>query len=470
MGVDIGFDMVPRLSRDGEDRLQWEQFITQVKSFYQGDEQVEIDSKLIMFKAGEWPSLPIEGHKFLRFSSKITRDNTVKTGVTDYIQQVKCMAKITFGDRIRPWSEAADELGFYSWKDVWPAIKSYQLDNTPEPEFLQINGSVGSYPSMPEISCSEFCRVMAIPGRGKGLVARYNLPKGTRVLCEKPLFTVRNAPDEQLHATVARELKSLSKDEQREFLSLSNNFPSRYVFAGIVRTNALTCGSGASVGGVYPNICLINHSCVPNAHNNWNDETGQETIHTIKNILAGEEVMISYEISKPSEARWRKLKDSFGFQCSCQLCTLPDEERRLSDGRRLEIKKLDEAIGDLYTMRINPSSSLKACHELSRLLEEEYQDGATIFLARLYYDAFQVSVAHGDQARAAVFAERAYKARVECEGEDSPTTRKAKCFMQDPSRHSTFNAYSKKWRSTKTAIPKNLDAADFDKWLWRLPS
>jgi hypothetical protein len=29
------------------------------------------------------------------------------------------------------------------------------------------------------------------PEEGKGLVARFNIPKGTRILCEKPLLTVR---------------------------------------------------------------------------------------------------------------------------------------------------------------------------------------------------------------------------------------------------------------------------------------
>jgi hypothetical protein len=40
-------------------------------------------------------------------------------------------------------------------------------------------------------------------------------------------------------------------------------------------------------------------------------------------------------------------------------------------------------------------------------------------VATAYYDAFQVSITHGDQARASVFADRAYKVHAIYEGEDS---------------------------------------------------
>ncbi|KAK1754161.1 hypothetical protein QBC47DRAFT_403548 [Echria macrotheca] len=45
---------------------------------------------------------------------------------------------------------------------------------------------------------------------------------------------------------------------------------------------------------------------------------------------------------------------------------------------------------------------------------------------RVYYDAFQVAIANGDQARANVFAERWYASRVVIEGEDSEDAAKAK--------------------------------------------
>lgn len=207
---------------------------------------------------------------------------------------------------------------------------------------------------------------------------------------------------------VASQLKKLSKLQQRQFLSLHNNFPGKYPFGGITRTNALPCGSGSSIGGIYPTICLINHSCLPNAHSNRSSEQGHETIHAIRPIPAGEEITIAYDMNGSSADQRSHLQAAFGFDCSCVVCTLPSSELRLSDARRVRIQRLDEAIGDPFRMMLDPAASLGDCRALPVLLEEEYGLGAAPLLMRLYSDAFQVVVAHSDQARAAVFAKLAH--------------------------------------------------------------
>ena len=72
MGIDAGFDMVPCLSKGAVDRRNWQSFIKTIKEHYQNDDLVEVKPNYIAFKAGEHPLLPFEGHKFLRFSSKIS--------------------------------------------------------------------------------------------------------------------------------------------------------------------------------------------------------------------------------------------------------------------------------------------------------------------------------------------------------------------------------------------------------------
>jgi hypothetical protein len=87
-------------------------------------------------------------------------------------------------------------------------------------------------------------------------------------------------------------------------------------------------------------------------------------------------------------------------------------------------------------------------------------------IARLYYDAFQISITHGDQARASAFAERGFRSRVVCEGEDSPETRQIKCLIESPAGHRNFGA-SNRWKTAKGLVPKGLDTDGFEKWLWR---
>ena len=307
-----------------------------------------------------------------------------------------------------------------------------------------------------------------IPGKGRGLVARFDIPRGTRILCEKPLLTMRSMPWDQAELALAAKLKALSREGQRQFLSLRNNHPGKYPFSGIFKANALPCGSGASDGGIYPTICLINHSCLPNSHNSWNSDAKHETIHAIRPIKADEEITISYDRGDLSAAvRQAFLKQTFEFDCTCSGCSLPASELQASDARRLSIQRLDKAIGSGFRMANNPKESLGDCHSLLRVMEQEYGGCAVSHSARLYYDAFQVCIAHGDQARASVFAGRAHEARVICEGEDSPETQRAKSLSLNPAGHPTTNLCSTSWKTEKNKIPKGLSTEQFEKWLWR---
>ncbi len=117
-----------------------------------------------------------------------------------------------------------------------------------------------------------------------------------------------------------------------------------------------------------------------------------------------------------------------------------------------------------------PDDCLAGYHSLLQVLEEEYNGDAGALIARLYYDAFQISITHGDQARASRFAERGYNLRVICEGEDSPETRKTKNLMEYPAGHRNFGA-STRWKTAeglvlKGLVLKGLDTGGFERWLW----
>ena len=124
MGIDAGFDMVPRLSKGAVDRENWQSFIKAIKERYQNDDLVEIKPNYLEFKAGEHPLLPLEGHKFLRFSSKISGSHA--KGVEKYIDTVTRVAQLSFGSRVRYWNQAGNEWGFYNWEEVLASIESYE--------------------------------------------------------------------------------------------------------------------------------------------------------------------------------------------------------------------------------------------------------------------------------------------------------------------------------------------------------
>jgi hypothetical protein len=309
--------------------------------------------------------------------------------------------------------------------------------------------------------------VKDIPGKGRGIVALFSISRGTRILCEKPLITIQPMPLMELERALATMLRALPKESQRQFLSLHNNFPGRHPFSHTFKTNALPCGPNSSTGGVYPTICLINHSCIPNSHHSWNSAAKQETIHAIQPIKAGEEVTISYDRGGTHDVRRKFLEGAFGFKCDCPRCSCPPADLQDSDTRRLQIQALDDTIGNPLRMQAKPEQSLRNCQSLLKVLEDEYEGYAGILNARLYYDAFQISIAHGDQARASLFAERSYASRVICEGEDSPETMKMQSLAREPTNHNSFERCSKKWKTKKGVIPRGLSLENFENWLFR---
>ncbi|PNP85936.1 hypothetical protein FNYG_00992 [Fusarium nygamai] len=383
-----GFDMVPRLSSRAEDQQRWDEFIERVMFVYEGDSEVEIKDNYIKFEAGEQLLLPFEGHKFLRFSST-PNDDLFSAEI--YIDVLRVIACEFFDFRVRGWREQENEFGYYSENEVNDSLRLYEQ------------------PDPPRSSVGPLFEVRDIRGKGRGLIAKVDIPAGTRIICEKPLLLASTTMPGDLEATAAPRLKALSKPEQRQFLSLHNNFPGKDPFSGIIRTNALPCGPDSIVGGVYPTISLINHSCLPNSYYNWSSEAGHETIHAIRPIKAGEEITISYVEGGPS--------------------------------------MLGASIKNVFTMMHNPEANLEACLSLLHTLQEEYGVCVAPHSARLYDEAFRICIAHGAVGGPTTFAERSYQARVICEGEDSPETLRMKSLVMQPETHDRFGALSLRWKS-----------------------
>jgi hypothetical protein len=105
-----------------------------------------------------------------------------------------------------------------------------------------------------------------VPGKGKGLVANESIPKGTRILSERPVITIpeRQRSDELLKRHISQQVDSLNDDERQSFLSLHNLYPYNDMaeqFLGIIRTNGLPIGADGIEGGIFLDACRINHSC-----------------------------------------------------------------------------------------------------------------------------------------------------------------------------------------------------------------
>lgn len=308
----------------------------------------------------------------------------------------------------------------------------------------------------------------SIPGKGQGLIATANLLAGTRILAESPLITVSRATYDkaEIRKSIVNQLSALSEGQRQAYFSLSNvHGKEDGNELGIARTNALPLGSNAAQGAVFLEASRINHACNSNSQNTWNESTQKLTIHATRDIRQGEEITIYYldKFSKRS-ARQSKLRAAFGFACHCDLCSCGEEQRMVSDRRLEEIQSLDDRIGNGARLMSSPLCVLQDVRKLLALLREEGIAGTSE--ARAYYDGFQVAVTHGDLARAGELAKRSSTARAVAEGDDSPQVQRLNRLAADPSKHVSYGL-SKQWETTLGSCPHELNAQDFESWLWR---
>jgi hypothetical protein len=314
----------------------------------------------------------------------------------------------------------------------------------------------------------KFYTIRAVPGRGQGFVATSKIPKGTRILAEPPILTIpRQATSlTVVDRSVNEQLEKLDNDQRQSFFKLFNAHPEKYSQTmGIVKTNALPLGSSAVKGGIFLQSSHINHSCSHNAQNTWNENIKKLTIHVFKDVEEGEEITISYlNGNQDYQGRQETLKAAFNFICSCELCSLPHAQRQESDRRLTEISRLDDSIGNFDRILCSPLACLHDAHRLMQLLQQEGTVDASV--PRLYYDAFQIVIANGDQARARVFAERACAMRVILEGSDSPVRIRLTKLAEEPTTH-PLHGMSEKWESDKDDVPRLSTKHEFENWLWR---
>lgn len=73
---------------------------------------------------GEHPCLEKDGHRFRRFSSKVS--GRLAGDVSKYLKEVQDIAQRHFGERIHPWDEMnydPSENVCYGWDEVYAARK-----------------------------------------------------------------------------------------------------------------------------------------------------------------------------------------------------------------------------------------------------------------------------------------------------------------------------------------------------------
>ncbi|KAF3277924.1 hypothetical protein TWF970_004802 [Orbilia oligospora] len=290
------------------------------------------------------------------------------------------------------------------------------------------------------------------PEAGIGAFAITNIPSGTRIFCEESVVML---PDEADQVEVYNAVKSLGEEKQGMYWALAastkasrdigwidrlrnashedisstfNDLVSSHEHAwSIYETNRFTCksldGSSRSLG-IFPESARLNHSCSPNVFHRYNPVINRLTVHALRDIEKGEELLTSYiDICHPTVVR-RQILKHWGFRCRCSACDNLDDDE---DYRRKQIEDLFTKISKRESKRVKNESkwtdkeykgSLGVVAKCIKLLEKEGME-ETDTLGVLYTEGVRLAVKIGEEEKAVEWAEKAVEIEKKCLGEDS---------------------------------------------------
>ncbi|KAK6441155.1 hypothetical protein LTR95_002626 [Oleoguttula sp. CCFEE 5521] len=284
--------------------------------------------------------------------------------------------------------------------------------------------------------------------KGIGLFATQLIPAGTRLLAEKPLFTV--ASESEAYAASRR----LGSHDRKTFLGLVGGdarerskrlwveagghtvkevvrdvanvigkrngaitwprAPSYLNARSIFLSNNFALSTSPSMRAIFPNISRLNHACVPNTEANWNANLDHFTVHTLSPVREGEELTLSYlESHGAVTADRREALRGFMFECSCAACEMGTPAAQQGEISRadLQIKVREFAQSDGSKGELSIMRSMLGMYEQEGIRGRE--------LATMYIATAKLAQMAGLLEEARALASRGLDLEETCCGSDS---------------------------------------------------
>lgn len=189
--------------------------------------------------------------------------------------------------------------------------------------------------------------IVNIEGKGEGVVATRDLAPGDFIASERAQLKWRAS--EKSFYRLEWMLSKLSPEDREKFHKLHNCYTEEDLghygtappeIIGKWQTNAFGTDDDHQV--VYLNVITkLNHACRNNVSRHWCPQEETMTIRASDYIRKGEELTFSY-VSQFNSCENRRFHAilGWGFLCNCELCSLPPEQLKISDERRLRLNRL----------------------------------------------------------------------------------------------------------------------------------
>lgn len=238
--------------------------------------------------------------------------------------------------------------------------------------------------------------------KGLGVFATKLIPRGTRIMAEKPILTVKSERDlfaatRNITPSDREVLQTLSVNENtapgstlQEWIRMTwhmiqgsrvtkcgmpgfSDLREYQALLAVFRNNNFDIGNKTQA--VFKEISRLNHSCVPNTQGNFNSNLGAFTIHSLKPIEADEEITLSYveTYATVRQSRQNALYAHYGFECACPACDMG--KKRARDGERKRVA-LRERLQQLHAWqkeggKRDYDSEMELLGDMIRVFEDE---------------------------------------------------------------------------------------------------
>lgn len=266
--------------------------------------------------------------------------------------------------------------------------------------------------------------------KGLGVFAKELIPRGTRILCERLLLPLNGGEDPREIMSAVERLSDADKKRYFELHPFAAPIRKQHVQKYMKkRWDQVSEYERRAIGiydansfevGVFFLPSRVNHSCIPNAHYEFNPTLERGTYHAVRDIQKGEEVFISYIHGGTRVKSWRQPKlDVWGFVCTCPACE-NSEEGKKREARRQEMYELDQklAVQSVYGTEMTPMQALKTATKLASLLAAEGVLNRELRLS--YHDAARYSLELKNVKMAILWVQKEVEHERTCLGEDHP--------------------------------------------------
>ncbi|GAA5997526.1 hypothetical protein JCM5350_002719 [Sporobolomyces pararoseus] len=289
-----------------------------------------------------------------------------------------------------------------------------------------------------------------IPGKGIGLLAVRDLKAGDLVLREAPILITEGRTTGDV---VFKAYSKLSQSDKEAFDSLyCEEFTPRLPrFMGILKTNAIEVGvEEEGKVGVFVQGSRFNHSCSANVRKTWDLTEGVEWFIAMKDIKEGDELTQSYRDPRQKrEKRKESLRAGYGFDCTCQVCSMDSERVTVSDGRREKIKELSQS-----TQALILKDPLKLVRNVKLALSLMEEEGVLEGRADLAFECLGVCAFYGDRFNTNRWIDKTLELDRYEGGIWSSRYRQMKSWKGQPTRHPGWNSIAAKSGARTLLGPK----------------